>query len=118
MERARGTRRFVAMGALTALVGFGTWQSMAMGSQSDTQQNPRVANVGIITTQDFRVAVVARPPRDRDGGHATSRRFAGHRAATSLAVGRLRSRLLLSASHSLRSVTTPNEPGLSTAFSA
>ena len=82
VKSARTSRRFVATAA-AALVALATLQPTAAGSRSDAHQGAaRFATVATITTQDFRVAVVA---RRLDGGStptadvrvAVARRFGG-----------------------------------------
>jgi hypothetical protein len=60
MKRTHGAGRHFAMVALTLLVGLAVSQSTAVSSRSGTRQRARITNVGVITTHDFRVAVVAR----------------------------------------------------------
>jgi hypothetical protein len=60
MKRTHATRRLLATAALTLLVGLAVSQTAGVSSRSEMRQQPRIANVGVITTHDFRVAVVAR----------------------------------------------------------
>jgi hypothetical protein len=65
VKSSRTSRRLVAIAA-AALVALATLQPTGAGSQSDAHQGAaRVATIAVITTQDFRVAVVA---RRLDGG--------------------------------------------------
>ncbi len=60
MKSSRTSRRLVAIAA-AALVALATLQPTAAGSQSDAHQGAaRFATVAAITTQEFRVAVVAK----------------------------------------------------------
>jgi hypothetical protein len=60
VKSSRTSRRLVAIAA-AALVALATLQPTGAGSQSDAHQGAaRVATIAVITTQDFRVVVVAK----------------------------------------------------------